>query len=311
MATPVKPAKKKELKKRIQAKTSFNSPFTSQWSQLPQEDMHFILKTLTDKMISTGLEKKEVKVFRSWGKKKEKKSPSTTESLSPDTQESEPSKNGWTDVAARRQLAIGINEVTKALERNELHLLLVCKSVRPNHMTNHLIALSATRGVPACQVPRLSQNLSAPLGLKSVLALGFRRCSSRDEEMFTDTIDAIKPKVPPLDVAWLQEPALTVPPAILAGMEKEEEEETTEVMEVKKRQKRKLEGEPEILEVPSSCTLQPLKVKRIVANPSKKRKIKPNKKSVKWNWDTGKKLTFFKILGYFFIFTLNSCCLKF
>ncbi|RVE62691.1 hypothetical protein OJAV_G00159380 [Oryzias javanicus] len=113
MAIPVKSAKKKELKKRIQAKTSFNSPFTSQWSQLPQEDMHFILKTLTDKIISTGLEKKEVKVFRSWGKKKETKSASMTESLSQDTQEGEPSRNGWTDVAARRQLAIGINEVTK------------------------------------------------------------------------------------------------------------------------------------------------------------------------------------------------------
>uniref|UniRef100_A0A3P9KQF9 Ribonuclease P/MRP 38 subunit n=1 Tax=Oryzias latipes TaxID=8090 RepID=A0A3P9KQF9_ORYLA len=278
MATSVKPATKKESKKRIQAKTSFNSPFTSQWSQLPQEDMHFILKTLTDKMISTGLEKKEVKVFRSWGKRKEEKPPSKAQSLSQETQGVELSTNGWTDVAARRQLAIGINEVTKALEKNELHLLLVCKSARPNHMTNHLIALSATRGVPACQVPRLSQSLSEPLGLKSVLALGFRRCSSIDQEMFTDTIDAIKPRVPPLDVAWLQEAAPKVPPEVLVGMEEEEEEK---MEETERGQKRKQEVESEIPEVPSSCTLQPLKVKRIVANPSKKRKTKPEKKSVK------------------------------
>uniref|UniRef100_A0A8C7WQ08 Ribosomal protein eL8/eL30/eS12/Gadd45 domain-containing protein n=1 Tax=Oryzias sinensis TaxID=183150 RepID=A0A8C7WQ08_9TELE len=128
-----------ESKKRIQAKTSFNSPFTSQWSQLPQEDMHFILKTLTDKMISTGLEKKEVKVFRSWGKRKEEKLPSAAESLSQETQGGELSTNGWTDVAARRQLAIGINEVTKALEKNELHLKIFTFNCHPNWISSHQV----------------------------------------------------------------------------------------------------------------------------------------------------------------------------
>ncbi|XP_030604996.1 ribonuclease P protein subunit p38 [Archocentrus centrarchus] len=273
MATPGKQTKK-EAKKQTPAKTAFTSPFAPNWSPLPQEDMHFILKTLKDKLISTGLEKKEVKVFRPWRKKKGKKPDVSSEpvpQVSQDAQVSDSSKNGWTDVAARRQLAIGINEVTKALERNELKLLLVCKSVKPKHMTNHLIALSATRGVPACQVPRLSQSVSEPLGLKSVLALGFRQCSSREDEVFTDTVDAIKPRVPSLDLAWLPGAVPGVTPEDSVAMEEEKGGET-------RGQKRKLESESEeVTESPSSCTLQPLQVKRIVANPAKKRKKKTKK----------------------------------
>lgn len=265
MATPVRSGKKAN-KKYIPVKTSLNSPFSPSWSPLPQNDMHFILKTLEDKILSTGLVKKEVKVFRPWGKKKAELPPLTSEVASQVSQDA--LRNGWTDVAVRRQLAIGINEVTKALERNQLKLLLVCKSVRPKHMTDHLITLSVSRGVPACQVPRLSQSLSAPLGLKSVLALGFRQSASKEEEVFTETIEAIKPKVPSLDVAWLREAALSLK---TEGEEKEAGE--------KRGQKRKLEAEVVNESLSSSATLQPLKVKRVIANPSRQSTKKKKKKS--------------------------------
>lgn len=262
---------KKENKRHVPAKTSFTSPFTPTWSPLPQEDMHFILKTLKDKLVSTGLEKKEMKVFRPWRKRKDQKPAPASDSVlraSQDAERQESDKNGWTDVAARRQLAIGINEVTKALERNELKLLLVCKSVKPKHMTNHLIALSATRGVPACQVPRLSQSVSEPLGLKSVLALGFRHCASKEDELFTDTVEAITPRVPSLDLTWLQDAAPSVIPEDPVDLEKDEVGD-------KRGQKRKLETEyEEVTESASFRTLQPLKVKKIVANSARKRKRK-------------------------------------
>lgn len=266
MATPGKSVAKGK-KRPIPAKTSFTSPFTTTWSPLPQEDMHFILKTLKDKLASTGLEKKELKAFRSWRKKKDQKPAPTSESVlqaSQDGERRESDKNGWTDVAARRQLAIGINEVTKALERNELRLLLVCKSVKPRHMTDHLVALSVTRGVPACQVPRLSQSVSEPLGLRSVLALGFRHCASKEDEVFRDTIDAITPRVPSLDLAWLQDAAASAKPEDPVDLEKDEVGD-------KRGQKRKLE---EVTESAPSCTLQPLKVKKIVADTARKRKKK-------------------------------------
>lgn len=251
---------KKENKRYIPTKTSFTSPFTPKWSPLPQEDMHFILKTLKDNFISIGLEKKEPKVFRPWRKKKEQESATPPESdlqVNQDAQTGDSLKNGWTDVAARRQMAIGINEVTKALERNELKLLLVCKSVKPKHMTDHLIALSATRDVPACQVPRLSQSVSEPLGLKSVLALGFRRCPSQEGAVFSDVVEAILPKIPPLDVAWLRDTTASVKP------------------EENRGQKRKLQTESEEgTKCVSSTTLQSLKVKKIIVNSTRKGKRK-------------------------------------
>ncbi|MEQ2237666.1 hypothetical protein ILYODFUR_025461 [Ilyodon furcidens] len=286
MAAAAKPSKK-ELKKQIQSKTSFTSPFSAKWSPLPHKDEHFILTTLKDKLIATGLEKKEVKVPRQWRKKKEHKPDAAAEPVrrvSPEAQGPDPTTNGWTDTAARRQLAIGINEVTKALERNQLQLLLVCKSVRPQHMTNHLIGLSVTRSVPACQVPHLSKSMAEQLGLKSVLALGFRECSSKENEMFRDTVDAIIPRVPPLDVVWLKGEAAKVTSELTADLEEVEEEDGEEKMEEgkeeageRKTQKRKLEIESEVPESPLTCTLQPLKVKRIVPNPGKKRKAKLKK----------------------------------
>lgn len=277
MATPGKSAKKAG-KKYIPVKTSLNTPFNSTWSPLPQHDMHFILKTLQDKILSAGLVKQEVKVFRPWRKKKEQNPPPPAPEAIPPASQDAP-KKGWSDVAARRQLAIGINEVTKALERNQLRLLLVCKSVRPKHMTDHLIALSATRGVPACQVPRLSQSLSEPLGLRSVLALGFRRGAAQDEELFTDTVEAIKPKVPSLDVAWLRDAALSLklaPPK----RKKMKDEEEVEVGEGEKSKKRKLETESEVVtQSSSSATLQPLKVKRVMANPTRRSKKKKKRNS--------------------------------
>ncbi|KAM9310424.1 ribonuclease P protein subunit p38 [Pholidichthys leucotaenia] len=266
MATSGK--KIKESKKPSLSKTYFTSPFIPKWSPLPEKDMHFILNILKEKLASTGLMKKEVKVFRPWRRKKVQKPADASEPVSQDKQGPDTSGNGWTDVVTRRQLAIGINEVTRALERNELQLLLVCKSAKPIHMTNHLIGLSATRGVSACQVPRLSENMSGPLGLKSVLALGFKRCSSRDDEVFSDTVDAIKAVVPALDMAWLHCTALGGRPEDAVGGEGGGE---------KRGQKRKLEHESEVPASPSSCTLQPLSVKKIIANPTKKRKEKPKK----------------------------------
>ncbi|XP_019747658.1 ribonuclease P protein subunit p38 [Hippocampus comes] len=270
METPQKSSGKKAGKKPIRVKTMFTSPFALNWSPLPQKDMHFILTTLKDKLISMGLEKKEVKVFRPWRKKQ--RGPDFS-SMDTDTNKVEDSsKGGWTDVAARRQLALGINEVTKGLERNQLKLVLVCKSIKPKHMTNHLIELSASRGVPACQVPRLSESMATLLGLKSVLALGFRHsCCQGDNndkaEAFTDTVDAIIPRMPSVDVAWLQG---TAPGVELQHSGDAKEEEGGQ----RAGQKRKLEPESE------HCTLQPLKVTKIVSNPAKIKR-KRNRKQAK------------------------------
>uniref|UniRef100_A0A8C5AGR1 Uncharacterized protein n=1 Tax=Gadus morhua TaxID=8049 RepID=A0A8C5AGR1_GADMO len=97
MATPGK-ASKKEAKRQTPAKSSLNTPFKNQWQPLSNKNWHSIKKSIRCK-----LESMEHHLY--------------------------PQSTGWTDMSARRQLAIGINEVTKALERNQLRLVLVCKLV--------------------------------------------------------------------------------------------------------------------------------------------------------------------------------------
>ncbi|XP_060756923.1 ribonuclease P protein subunit p38 [Neoarius graeffei] len=176
----------------------------------------------------------------------------------------ESQERGWTDKHLRNELAIGINEVTKGLEKNELGLVLVCDSVQPLHMTSHLIPLSQTRSVPACQVPSLSTSLASSLGLSSVLALGFKRQSGA----FADMIAALAPKVPPQNVAWIPAGTRASEPEVVQVSEKTEESWRV--------RKRKREDSPDVQkdQVPS---LQPLQVKRIIPNPSKIRKPKIKK----------------------------------
>lgn len=182
----------------------------------------------------------------------------------------EPQQRGWTNKQLRTEIAIGINEVTKALEKNELGLVLVCDSVNPAHMTSHLISLSQTRSVPACQVPGLSASLAGTLALTSVLALGFKRQSAT----FAHMIAALVPKVPPVGVAWVSAGTGVSKPEVLQVSG--ETDQQCEDDHAGKGRKRKLDDTSEVRK-DSLTTLQPLKVKKVIPNPSKIRKPKIKK----------------------------------
>lgn len=267
MSTPR--AMKKEKKKPTPVKTSLVSPYNPRWLPLAHDGKRLILDTLKTKISDLGLQKRRVNRFREWGSRrrsrKKASNPMEDQKLAPETAESgqplsKPTEPCWTNPAVRKQLAIGINEVTKGLERNELSLVLVCNSVRPEDMTWHLIPLSVTRSVPACQVPDLSNSLSGLLGLKCVLALGFKR----DAAAFEDVVREITSLIVPLKVAWI--PRNSTPTA-------EEKHTDTE-----KGQKRKLEDMSDEASDASPLTLQPLKVKKIIPNPTKIRKPKKKEK---------------------------------
>uniref|UniRef100_A0A8C4XM00 Ribonuclease P/MRP subunit p38 n=1 Tax=Falco tinnunculus TaxID=100819 RepID=A0A8C4XM00_FALTI len=114
--------------KKTTVKTCLDNPFVFQWKTIDGEDMHFILQTLEERIKHSGLKKIETprKKKRALTKKQmERKCDASTSEL-PKEEETEDhqQKPGWTDISIRRQLAIGVNEVTKALEKNELLLLL-------------------------------------------------------------------------------------------------------------------------------------------------------------------------------------------
>ncbi|XP_073485791.1 ribonuclease P protein subunit p38 isoform X2 [Aquarana catesbeiana] len=263
--------------KPIVVKTSLNNPYHKMWTPVVGEDMQFILKTLTEKFTQVGLKKVEIhKKFIKKDKRSKKENPDGTDK-NPDLEgersdrenaEEEPVKSGWTLSDVRKHLAIGINEVTRALEKNEVHLVIVCKSAKPQMITKHITELSASRGVAACQLPRLSENVAPVLGLKSVLALGFKKTS----DMFIEEVGAIIPRVPPLKVSWLTgKPMRTEENAVddKGTVNKNENSPTSR----KRKSPKAEEGR--------NVQLQSLKVKKIVPNPNKKRKIKVKKNANK------------------------------
>ncbi|XP_038189335.1 ribonuclease P protein subunit p38 [Arvicola amphibius] len=258
-------------------KTSLNNPYVICWSTLEREDIHFILQTLEDKFKSIGFQKIE--------DKKRKKAPFVEKQrrtldveISEDLKEKEHDGNlqvsGWTPAHVRKQLVIGVNEVTRALERNELLLVLVCKSVKPAIITSHMIQLSISRTVPACQVPQLSERIAPVIGLKCVLALGFRK-NTID---FAEEVRAIIPRVPSLHVPWLQDrtqvPKDNLETELLESQDKEILD--TSFDDLTKLSKRKIAEGGQA----SAATLQPLKIKKLIPNPNKIRKPPKSKKSI-------------------------------
>ncbi|NXU58427.1 RPP38 protein, partial [Turnix velox] len=259
--------------KKTTVKTSLDNPFVLEWKTIDGEDMHFILQTLEERIKNVGLKKIEAprKKKRSPTKKqREIKCDASTSELPKEEQtEGHQQQTGWTDISIRRQLAVGVNEVTKALEKDELLLLLVCKSAKPTMITSHLIQLSASRATPAGQVPRLSQTIAPLLGLTSALALGFKKQSDK----FTEAVEAIIPKIPALQVPWFQYRAEEAV-AHADSSEDEAEQAAGEEQGTSQKRKRKESNQLGL----SNVTLQPLKIKKVVPNPNKVKKPRRKKK---------------------------------
>ena len=77
-------------------------------------------------------------------------------------------------LAKRSQIVVGLNEVTKTLERGNLRAGLVCLSAKPSLMHQHILVLAASRGVPCAALRGLSQTVAPALGLNSALAVGVK-----------------------------------------------------------------------------------------------------------------------------------------
>lgn len=243
-------------------KTSLNNPYTLRWGALEREAAQCILQSLEARLRALGLRKVE-------DRHRKRKQPGAAR---PAREPRGPGEvaSGWTPGHIRKQLAVGVNEVTRALERAELRLALVCGSAQPARITAHLIPLSASRAVPAGQVPRLSQRLAPVMGLKCALALGFRTHSPDFEEQ----VKAIAPRLPPVTVPWLPgTPEGDQENVDMASPESQDKEGGDTAQEDASGPKRKLP------EGPQAVVLQPLRIKKVIPNPNKIRKPPKSKKT--------------------------------
>ncbi|NXG46002.1 RPP38 protein, partial [Psilopogon haemacephalus] len=250
--------------KKASVKTCLDNPFVFQWKTIEGEDMRFILHTLEERIKQIGLKKVETP-------RRKRGSPGAVQAGGCGASSAEPRRGqaaGWTDMGVRRQLAIGVNEVTKALERNQLLLLLVCKSASPALLTTHLIQLSASRATPAGQLPRLSQTLAPLLGLASTLALGFKK----QADAFSQAVEAIIPKIPALEVPWFQGTAEELLAQLQSDSSEGEEPEQLAAASGDEvpSQKRKHAASQQLQL--SHVVLQPLKIQKLVPNPNRIKK---------------------------------------
>ncbi|XP_035693923.1 ribonuclease P protein subunit p38-like [Branchiostoma floridae] len=106
----------------------------------------------------------------------------------------------------KSQLVLGINEVTKALEKDRLRLVLVCRSVKPALMTQHLVLLSAVRRVPALCLSGLSETVAPILNFRTVAAMGFKKTSPKDDKTFDPLVEFVTSRTPPIKIPWLKLP---------------------------------------------------------------------------------------------------------
>ena len=72
----------------------------------------------------------------------------------------------------RSQVVVGMNAVSRHLERGNLRAGLVCSSATLMHQ--HLLMLATTRGVPFASLSALAETITPLLGLKRAMSIGFR-----------------------------------------------------------------------------------------------------------------------------------------
>lgn len=87
------------------------------------------------------------------------------------------------DVAAiRGALAVGVNECTRCLEKDQLVLLLVCRSCPLPALSRHLLPLAATRSCTAGAIPGLSEHVAPLIGVQKAIAIGVKVSESGKKE---------------------------------------------------------------------------------------------------------------------------------
>eukprot|EP00057_Strongylocentrotus_purpuratus_P030460 XP_781742.2 PREDICTED: ribonuclease P protein subunit p38 [Strongylocentrotus purpuratus] len=193
-AKTVRKSKGKGKTAKTITRSALTSPYAIEWPPLPSGVTPDILSEIqrTFQPLQCLLGKRRCK-----NRKQTKKRKAEMES-NPERKEEEQRRS-----ALRSQLAFGVNEVTRSLEKDQLQLVLVCRSAKPDLMTCHLPTLSATRGCPAMAVFHLSNTLSPLLNMKTVLAIGFKKPSNGANQDFAGIVSYVSGKCPAIKVPWM------------------------------------------------------------------------------------------------------------
>ena len=104
--------------------------------------------------------------------------------------------------ALSQGLAIGLNQVTRALDQKRATLVFYCRSLKPAILVQHLPILCHQQHVPLAGIYELSSKMRSVLGCKTVAAFAFVK--KEDGCQYQTLVDRLLPLVPPLSLPWLE-----------------------------------------------------------------------------------------------------------
>ncbi|XP_033760097.1 ribonuclease P protein subunit p38-like isoform X1 [Pecten maximus] len=173
-------------------KTALSNPYNIQWPTVQDKVQQEILQRL----IST-LKSLDIARPKSYKRKKKKTEDSKKDSVLPRDEERQ---------AIRKQLLLGVNQVTRGLEKDEVRLVIVCRSAKPVIITQHLIGLASLRRCPAICINDLNKAVGEAMNITSAVAVGFKKISKdADPSVFDDLVEFTTKHTPEITLAWLPE----------------------------------------------------------------------------------------------------------
>lgn len=116
-------------------------------------------------------------------------------------------------------IVYGLNAVTKALEKKKLSLVVVCMSVSPQSIIQHIPFHCHQQNVPLVPLQERSDVLGHLFGMKTLIAVGIKvrhlsltKCTDFWETGYlTEVVEKISEQVPPLSIPWLENPTQALP----------------------------------------------------------------------------------------------------
>lgn len=106
-------------------------------------------------------------------------------------------------------LVCGVNEVTRALEKDKLELVVVCRDIVPSIMISHIPGLCFINSAKLVVLPGNGTDIGTILGTKRLIGFGIRRRGKDDgddsrNEVVRSLLNGLSPLATPLDYPWLK-----------------------------------------------------------------------------------------------------------
>ncbi|KAL5476057.1 hypothetical protein EMCRGX_G025959 [Ephydatia muelleri] len=184
-----------------------DAPFRIKWPDVAVDKAALILEELKRSLTAVKRvrsHRKDVSLERPSKKPRleVKAVPCRDASCSSRGDESSPIEEQPFDAGKCSQIVLGINAVTRHLEKGNLRAGVVCLSAKPAILQHHLLMLAATRDARLVALPALSETISPHLGVKSALAIGFKKPDG-NEDYFQSVVQVISDVAPPIRIPWL------------------------------------------------------------------------------------------------------------